>query len=195
LVNNDAWEVSMETGRRISTEYEPFPDEEGRNARQARLEVPALVRALGLPTEARMLEVGCGRGIALPVLAELCRPQRLVGLDIDQRLLAKAADELHLAGAEAELHSGDVREMPFDDDSFDVVIDFGTLFHIARAEDAAAEIARVLAPGGLFVHETKISQVLSHPVRSRGRRLPSLARHGLRPRRSALLWGSRSLAA
>lgn len=185
----------MKTGRRVPTEYQPFPDEEGRNARQAQLEVPALVRALGLPTEVRMLEVGCGRGIALPVLAEMCRPQRLVGLDIDQRLLVKAADELHLAGAEAELLCGDVREMPFEDDAFDLVIDFGTLFHIARADDAAAEIARVLAPGGLFVHETKISQVLSHPVRSRGRRLPSLARHGLRRRRSALLWGSRSLAA
>ena len=185
----------MTTASQATTEYRPFPDEEGRNARQAQLEVPALVSALGLPSEARMLEVGCGRGIALPVLAGLCRPRRLVGLDIDQRLLTKAADEMHWAGAQAELICGDVREMPFEDDSFDVVVDFGTLFHIARAEEAAAEIARVLAPGGLFVHETKISQVLSHPVRSRGRRLPALGRHGLRPRRSALLWGSRSLAA
>jgi ubiquinone/menaquinone biosynthesis C-methylase UbiE len=185
----------MKTGRRISTEYQPFPDEEGRNARQSQFEVPALVQALGLPSEARVLEVGCGRGIALPVIAELCRPQRLVGLDIDTRLLTKAADELHLAGAAAELICGDVREMPFEDDSFDVVIDFGTLFHIARAEDAAAEIARVLAPGGLFVEETKLSQVLSHPVRSRGRRLPSLRGQGLRRRRSAVLWSSRSQAA
>jgi SAM-dependent methyltransferase len=85
--------------------------------------------------------------------------------------------------------------MPFGDDAFDVVIDFGTLFHIARPEAAAGEISRVLAPGGLFIHETKLSQLLSHPVRSRGRRLPSLARHGLRPRRSAVLWASRSRAA
>ncbi len=149
----------MRTAGKATTEYQPFPDEEGRNARQARLEVPALVRALGLPSGARMLEVGCGRGIALPVLAQLCAPRSLV-----------------------------------EDDSFDVVIDFGTLFHIARADDAAAEIGRVLAPGGLFVHETKLSQVLSHPVRSRGRRLPSLRSHGLRPRRSAVLWASRAQA-
>jgi ubiquinone/menaquinone biosynthesis C-methylase UbiE len=185
----------MTTAGKSLTEYQPFPDEEGRNARQAQLEVPALVRALRIPTEARVLEVGCGRGIALPVIDRLCRPRRLVGLDIDAGLLAKAADELGESGATAELCCGDVREMPFADDSFDVVIDFGTLFHIARPEDAAAEIARVLTPGGLFIEETKLSQLLSHPVRSRGRRLPSLRRHGLRPRRSAVLWASRRQAA
>jgi ubiquinone/menaquinone biosynthesis C-methylase UbiE len=185
----------MTTEYKVVTEYQPFPDEEGRNARQAQLEVPALVRALRIPTEARVLEVGCGRGIALPVIDRLCRPRRLVGLDIDEQLLAKAAEELRVSGAEAELCRGDIREMPFDEDAFDVVIDFGTLFHIARPEAAVEEISRVLAPGGLFIHETKLSQLLSHPVRSRGRRLPSLRRHGLRPRRSAVLWASRTRAA
>jgi ubiquinone/menaquinone biosynthesis C-methylase UbiE len=99
---------------------------------------------LDLPKEARILEVGCGRGIALPVLDRLCRPRRLVGLDIDGALLAKAADALRQEGADAELAEGDVREMPFADGSFDVVIDFGTLFHISRGDVAAAEIARVL---------------------------------------------------
>src|ERR1700709_1259576 len=160
--------VPMTTARKPLTEHQPFPDEEGRNARQAQLEVPALVRALRIPTEARVLEVGCGRGIALPVIDRLCRPTRLVGLDIDERLLAMAAEELRLSGAAAELCHGDVREMPLDADAFDVVIDFGTLFHIARPEAAVAEISRVLAPGGLFIHETKISQLLPPPVRSRG---------------------------
>jgi SAM-dependent methyltransferase len=196
LVNNDTREVSMTTESRLdASEYQPFPNEEGRNSRQAELEVPALVRALGLPSAARILEVGCGRGIALPVFDRLCGPRRLVGLDIDAELLVEAADNLREQGARAELCLGDVRQMPFPDDAFDVVIDFGTLFHIARADNAAAEISRVLAPGGLFIHETKISQILSHPVRSRGRRLPSLGRHGLRPRRSAVLWSSRSQAA
>jgi ubiquinone/menaquinone biosynthesis C-methylase UbiE len=174
----------------LQTEYQPFPDEEGRNSRQAQLEVPLVVKALGLPEGARILEVGCGRGIALPVIDQLCRPSRLVGLDIDEELLAKASEALQEEGADAELLRGDVRELPFPDGAFDVVIDFGTLFHIARAETAAAEISRVLAPGGLFVHETKVSQLLSHPVRSRGRRLPRLVGQGLRPRRWTVLWAS-----
>lgn len=182
----------MTTERIDPTEYRPFPNMEGRNNRQAQLEVPALVRALGLPTDVRILEVGCGRGIALPALDRLCSPRRLVGLDVDEELLVEAAAHLREHRTEAELHCGDVRRMPFSDQAFDVIIDFGTLYHIARPQDALGEIARVLAPGGTFVYETKAAQFLSHPVRSRGRRLPPPAAYDLRHRRWAMLWTSRT---
>ena len=175
-------------------EYRPFPNDEGKNSRQAQLEVPVLVRAMRLPAAARILEIGCGRGIPLPVLDRLCSPRRLVGLDIEGELLTEAAENLREHGTRAELCCGDVRRMPFDDESFDVVIDFGTLYHIARSPAALEEITRVLAPGGTFVYETKASQFLSHPVRSHGRRLPAPAPHGLRRRRWAMLWASRTKA-
>ena len=184
---------SMKTESSLTrTEYVPFPNDDGKNSRQAQLEVPALVRAMKVPSGARILEIGCGRGIALPVLDRLCDPARLVGLDIDGELLAEAAESLRAEGTKAELCCGDVRWMPFADDSFDVIIDPGTLYHIARTPIALEEIARVLAPGGTFVYETKASQFLSHPVRSHGRRLPAMATHGLRPRRWAMLWASRT---
>jgi ubiquinone/menaquinone biosynthesis C-methylase UbiE len=173
-------------------EYRPFPNDEGKNSRQAQLEIPMVVRAMRLPADARILEVGCGRGIALPVFDRLCEPRRLVGLDIDGELLLEAADHLREQGTRAELCRGDVRRMPFADAAFDVVVDFGTLYHIARSPAALEEIARVLGPGGVFVYETKASQLLSHPVRSHGRRLPAAATHGLRRRRWAMLWASRT---
>ena len=185
----------MTTQSRLDlTEYRPFPNEQGRNTRQAQLEIPVLVRALGLPTDVRILEIGCGRGVALPVLDRLCTPRRLVGLDIDEELLVEAADNLREHGTEAELCCGDVRRMPFADEAFDVIIDFGTLYHIAGSQFALDEITRVLAPAGTFAYETKASQFLSHPVRSRGRRLPALTTHGLRHRRWAMLWASRTKA-
>jgi len=185
----------MTTQSRLdSTEYRPFPNEEGRNTRQVQWEIPALVRAQDIPTDVRILEVGCGRGIALPVFDRLCRPRRLVGLDIDEELLVEAAENLREHGTEAELCHGDVRQMPFADEAFDVIIDFGTLYHIARPQAALSEIARVLAPGGTFVYETKAAQFLSHPVRSRGRRLPAPAVYDLRHRRWAMLWASRTKA-
>jgi ubiquinone/menaquinone biosynthesis C-methylase UbiE len=172
-------------------DYRRFPNDEGRNTRQASLEVPLMVRALGLPTGGRVLEVGCGRGVALPVLARLLRPSCLVGLDIDAAFLGEARARLDAEGIVAELVPGDVRRMPFPRASFDLVVDFGTCYHITRPGAALAEIARVLAAGGLFVHETPASQLLSHPVRSFGRRLPWKVFTCFERHRTAVLWSAR----
>jgi ubiquinone/menaquinone biosynthesis C-methylase UbiE len=172
-------------------EYRPFPNEEGRNSRQGSLEVPLMIRALGLPAGGRVLEVGCGRGVALPVLARRLRPSRLVGLDLDIEFLEEARSRLGDAGITAELVPGDVRRMPFPEAALDLVVDFGTCYHIARPQAALAEIARVLAPGGLFIHETPLSQVLSHPVRSFGRRMPWRLAPLFERHRTALLWTAR----
>ena len=172
-------------------EYRPFPNEGDRNWRQEHLEIPLMLLALRLPRRARVLEVGCGRGIALPPLARRLMPSRLVGLDIDPSLLAEAERRLRDTGTPAELVLGDVHRLPFSDREFDVVIDFGTCYHVARPEAALREIARVLAPGGIFATETKLSQLLAHPVRARGRYLPWFAALELAPRSRAALWQSR----
>jgi SAM-dependent methyltransferase len=171
-------------------EYRPFPDEAGRNYRQSCLEIPLMIRALGLPAGRRVLEVGCGRGVALPELYRLLRPSRLVGLDLDGGLLQAARRRLRDAGIDAGLVPGDVRSMPFPAGSFDLIIDFGTCYHIGRPAAALDEIARVLRPGGLFVQETPLSQLLSHPVRSLGRRIPWRLAAGLERSRTALLWAA-----
>lgn len=172
-------------------EYVGFPNETGRNWRQEYLEIPVMLALLGLPRHARVLEVGCGRGIGLPPMARRLEPSRLVGLDIDPAFLAEAEEHLAETGTEAELVHGDVRRLPFPDGDFDVVIDFGTCFHIARPGPALREIARVLAPGGVFATETGVSQLLSHPARARRRTLPWVEASQLEPFRHALLWESR----
>jgi SAM-dependent methyltransferase len=181
----------MSTDGCRESEYQPFPNEKGRNWRQARLEVPALLCSLRLPEAPRMLEVGCGQGGALAALARLRPPRRLVGVDIDPLAVAAARRALNEDRIDAEVGVADVRDLPFEDGSFDVVIDFGTLFHIARADAGIAEIARVLTLGGLLVHETKISQLLSHPVRARARRVPWEVEPRLQAQRWAGLWATR----
>lgn len=175
----------------LGSSYQPFPDVTGRNTMQEALEVPLMVRLLKLPVDQKILEVGCGRGIALPVLAQLCKPRRLTGLDIAGDLLTKAAKRLAARQVQVELVQADVREMPFQDESFDIVIDFGTCYHIADPDRALSEIARVLSFGGTFVHETPANQVLSHPLRSFGRTIPWSASPLLMPQRTAVLWSSR----
>ncbi len=91
-------------------EYRPFPNVNGRNWKQQRLEIPAMIRALSLPRGASVLEVGCGRGCALTVLGKLLAPTRLVGLDIEEEFLTVAERSLGEANVSAELLHGDVRD-------------------------------------------------------------------------------------
>ncbi len=172
-------------------EYQPFANVERRNLTQELIEVPAMIRLLGLPRYRRMLEIGCGRGIALPPLASICQPSRLTGLDIDPELTGFAKERMLARGIAADLVTGDVRNMPFPDSSFDVVIDFGTCYHIAYPEQALLEISRVLFPGGIFVFETPLSQFFAHPVRAWGKRIPWTEVPELRRDRSAGLWAVR----
>ncbi len=175
--------------------YVPFGNMESRNGLQERLEIPLLIRALALPTGGRVLEVGCGRGVALPVLAERLRPDALVGVDLDRSLIEQARRRVVRTGTRAVVHVADVRDLPFDNGAFDLVIDFGTCYHVGGGHSgrltALNEISRVLAVGGLLVHETRVAQRLAHPVRSFGRRLPWTAVPTLMPVRHAVLWTAR----
>jgi len=154
-----------------------------------------LLRALRLPRHARVLEVGCGRGVALPVLAERLAPVDLVGIDVDARLIEHARARIARRNIAANVHVGDVRDLPFANARFDVVIDFGTCYHVSGGITgrlaALNEISRVLRVGGLFVHETRLAQRLAHPVRSIRCKLPFTAVGMLAPERSAVLWATR----
>jgi SAM-dependent methyltransferase len=176
-------------------EYAPFGNVEARNGLQERIEIPLLIRALRLPRGGRILEVGCGRGVALPVLAARLRPRELVGVDVDPALVEVAARRVRDHGLNARVLEADVRSLPFEDRSFDMVIDFGTCYHVSGGADgsiaAMREIARVLRGDGLFVHETPVAQLLAHPVRSFGRSLSWSSVPALVRDRSAVLWGVR----
>jgi SAM-dependent methyltransferase len=178
-----------------AAEYRAFGNVETRNGLQERLEIPTMLRALGVPRGGRILEVGCGRGIALPVLSRRLSPERLVGIDIDAKLVDFARHRVRRETIDATVLEGDVRSLPFEDSSFDLVIDFGTCYHVSGGRRGSAsalmEIARVLRGGGLFIHETPIAQHLAHPIRSLGKSLPWSTVPELTRLRSRLLWGMR----
>ena len=164
-----------------------------RNALHGHLEVGLVVRMLGIPTGGIALQVGCESGIALPHLSRLCSPRVMVGIDIDSTLLGESADRLREKRVRAHLVQADVREMPFPDRSFDLVVDFGVCYHIQHPEDALIEIARVLDTSGTFVYETPLAQSLAHP-RSDRQCLPWEEAPSLVPDRSLVLWASRRKA-
>jgi SAM-dependent methyltransferase len=178
-------------GRPDTRGYRAFPNIEARNFNQEMVEIPLMCLLLDLPVGARILEVGCGRGIALPPLDRRLAPRSLTAVDIDPELVDEAVRHAERRGIAARIHQADVRCLPYPGGAFDIVIDFGTCYHIEGAHRALGEIERVLVPGGFFVYETRAAQLLSHPIRSFGRRLPWKAIPTLLPDRHAGLWATR----
>jgi ubiquinone/menaquinone biosynthesis C-methylase UbiE len=146
---------------------------------------------LDIPRGARVLEIGCGTGNALPPLWRHLQPRELVGVDTDLALLDSAKVRLARHRTPARVKYGDAQSLPFGDGSFDVVVDFGTSYHVDHQALAVAEIERVLSPGGLWVHETRIAQFLAHPVHAGRTRVPRQSMPLLTSHRSAGLWASR----
>lgn len=168
-----------------------FPDVQWRNSVHGSFEVPVTVKLLRLPSEKRILVAGCGGGVAFPALSNLCRPSKLTGIDIDEDFLAQAEEQVRRTGIEAELVHGDLQDMPFEDRSFDLVVDFGTAYHVESPALAMAEVERVLDLGGILVYEAPLTQFVAHPFRTSGRRLAWKSARSLAPGRNAGLWKTR----
>lgn len=118
-----------------------------------------LLDALELRGDERLLDVGCGRGAVLTLAAERLRMGHAIGLDlwssIDQSGNTEATTlrnaELEGVRERVELHTGDMRQMPFPDQYFDVVTSSLAIHNIRDKQgrhQALAEILRVLKPGG-----------------------------------------------
>lgn len=149
------------------------------NFRQRRDVAVAEVRKVAGPGT-RVLDAGCGAG---PVLAALRRHGiATVGVDCAPDMLDNARQRLRAAGLDdSDLHLGDVRNLPFADGSFDVVLSLGVISYLADYRPALREIARLLRPGGtaLISYRNAFNPVLSDPV--------ALARFGVRRLASPVL--------
>lgn len=97
----------------------------------------------------RLLDVGCGDGIYL-VEAARCGAVAS-GVDISEAMLIVARRRAADAGVTVDLGFADAQALPFDDDSFDVVLGITVLCFVSDPQTAVAEMSRVLAPGGRLV--------------------------------------------
>lgn len=105
-----------------------------------------IVDRVGVRSGDRVLDVACGTGNAAIRAAEA--GGRVVGVDLTPALFEAGQDLAAEAGVEVEWIEGDAEALPFDEESFDVVLStFGCMF-APRHEVAARELARVLRPGG-----------------------------------------------
>src|SRR6267142_294314 len=104
----------------------------------------------------RVLEVGIGTGISLPLYGPNVR---IFGTDISEAMLKKAKQrvtELRLKNVEG-LAEMDAEKLEFPDNSFDVVMAQYVVTAVPNPEVALDEFARVLRPGGELIILTRVS--------------------------------------
>jgi ubiquinone/menaquinone biosynthesis C-methylase UbiE len=100
------------------------------------------------PANAEVLDVGTGPGVLLVELATARADLTLTGVDLSTDMVASARRNLAPFGARASASVGNAADLPFPDDSFDLVVSSLSLHHWDDPESAAPELARVLRPGG-----------------------------------------------
>ena len=97
-----------------------------------------------------VLEVSCGHGGGASYLARAQQPAKYVGLDLNPSGIAFCKSRHHVEGL--EFVQGDAQNLPFPDNSFDVVINVEASHCYPSLSRFLAEVARVLKPGGYFLY-------------------------------------------
>ncbi len=108
-----------------------------------------------------VLELGSGSGAMAVELLDRYPAIRFVATDVDPAMRAAARERLARYGERASVEEADATRLPFPDASFDAVISFVMLHHVIAWEQALAETARVLRPGGLFAGYDLVESGLS----------------------------------
>ena len=103
-----------------------------------------------------ILDAGCGPGRLALDLAR-ARPDAVVhGVDIAAGAIEVATEHAARAEVPAHFHRADLAELPFEDDTFDLVVSTISYHHWARVPEVVAELARVLRPDGrLWVYDMR----------------------------------------
>ncbi|MDA8019449.1 MAG: class I SAM-dependent methyltransferase [Thermoanaerobaculia bacterium] len=109
--------------------------------------VPAFVERYGLRAGMRVLDVGCAKGFLLYELARAVPGLDVWGIDISTYAIDQSMPEVR-----SKLTVADARDLPFEDDGFDLVISLTTLHNLPRSdcERSLSEVQRV-SRGPAFV--------------------------------------------
>jgi len=113
----------------------------------------------------KCLEIGCGCGVGARIISDNFAPSSIHALDIDVDML-RTAQKKRKSWKNVPLHllAGDAQELPFADNSFDAVFNYGIIHHLENWQKGVTEIARVLRDGGMFFFEEIYPPLYANPL-------------------------------
>ena len=113
----------------------------------------------------KLLDVGCGHGVHLKMLAQKC--QEVVGVDVSQQMLDLAKKELKsLKKQNWKLILADANKLPFPVKSFDIIIAMGLLDYVTSPLNVLNQCANVLKKDGIIVFTIPKKPSLFSPLRT-----------------------------
>ena len=158
-----SWEIHI--GRRVlsstdlANRYDAASGKWARTARRFRLNAaycePLLASRVAtelaqIGPQARILDCGVGNGsLSIALDSLITDPVDLHAIDTSAEMLVQAKSVMQHAGLDPRLQQADIMSLPYEDQSFDVVMAAHVLEHLPDPQTALAEMVRVLKPGGM----------------------------------------------
>ncbi len=118
---------------------------------QNKREIKEFCRLSSLPKNKTILEIGCGNGSGTKLIQNYFSPQEIQAIDLDPRMIQRAKKRVQNHAVHFQIASA--TKLPFKNNSFDALFDFGIIHHIPDWENAIHEMYRVLKPEGEILLE------------------------------------------
>jgi ubiquinone/menaquinone biosynthesis C-methylase UbiE len=107
---------------------------------------------MGIQPTDRVLDVGCGSGMAVKLIAQIAVKGFVAGVDYSEIMVeqARRRNRAAVRAGRVEIQHGNVAALPYDDSSFDKVIGVETFYFWPDPVTNLSEVRRVIKPGGLM---------------------------------------------
>ena len=111
-----------------------------------------------------MLDLGCGNGRHAIYFAR--QGFAAAGIDVSEQAIEWAKDWAKREDLDVDFRTGNIENLPFENETFDVVVSHGVLDHVhmETARKAAEEVHRVLRPKGLFYCDLRSTEDYEYGV-------------------------------